>query len=50
MIFIISIIYLVTFAILMYAASEVVYQEVEACANISRPILYRHRRNHFCLY
>lgn len=50
MIVLISIVYLITFCVLMCAASEVVYAEAEASANISRPILRRHVRSRASTY
>jgi hypothetical protein len=49
MIIIISIVYLVTFAVLMFAASKVVYEETNNISMIPRPThISRHRRNRSC--
>lgn len=45
----ISMVYLITVAILLYVLSGIAFEEANE-TNISRPILTRHRRDYACIF
>ena len=50
MIMIISIVYLISFVVLMYVSSCVIYDEANNLSYLQRPLLHRHRRVNAYLY